>query len=172
MKNGLFSGKKLLLASPFVHFVGERSSSFSRRRRHRRVRRRRRRRRRPSRREHDYMLAPHRTGSTSYFSNTLGIVRSGWITSTLWPLQWTVVKWLCDIKWSRQNGSFLTHALAFFWSTTLVGCLEAAAVLHLRTVIGKIPVNDNKLVRTISACQPKPQPTGYRGRRTKLITMQ
>ena len=34
--------------------------------------------------EHDYVLAPHRTGSTFYFSKTLGIVRSGWIT-TLWP---------------------------------------------------------------------------------------
>ena len=27
--------------------------------------------------EHDYVLAPHRTGSTFYFSKTLGIVRSG-----------------------------------------------------------------------------------------------
>ena len=34
--------------------------------------------------EYDYVLAPHRTGSTFYFSKTLGIVRSGWIT-TLWP---------------------------------------------------------------------------------------
>lgn len=110
----------------------------------------------------EFALAPHRTGSTFYFSNTLGIVRPG--ITTIASCVCTCSDSDTHTEHNGTNPSCSDHRLES--TTTFLACPEAA-VLHLRT--SKLILECLRPLQQRQ--QPQPQ-IGYERQPTKLTTMQ